>query len=105
MRRSDEVDLGAPQQSDGPVNGKFTEVLLKVWDNGSFSGGYRAFHRDILCRMPADRSPNFHLAGRAGDEFVERRPCTVRASRLGPGGAEVGASIGVFGRVTAEATH
>ncbi|MFF3455191.1 caspase domain-containing protein [Streptomyces sp. NPDC002730] len=63
--------------SDGPVNGKFTEVLLRVWDNGSFSGGYRAFHRDILRRMPADQSPNFYLAGRAGDEFVEQRPFTV----------------------------
>ncbi|WP_327321536.1 hypothetical protein OG735_02895 [Streptomyces sp. NBC_01210] len=44
--------------SDGPVNGRFTEVLLKVRDNGSFSGGYRAFDRDILRRMPADQSPS-----------------------------------------------
>ncbi|MEV6398993.1 caspase family protein [Streptomyces sp. NPDC051907] len=63
--------------SDGPVNGKFTETLLEVWDRGAFKGGYRDFHRDILRRMPATQSPNFYTAGRPGDAFLGQRPFTV----------------------------
>ncbi|WP_274563507.1 caspase family protein [Streptomyces spiramyceticus] len=63
--------------SDGPVNGAFTGMLLEVWDNGAFRGGYRAFHRDILERMPATQSPNFYVAGRPDDRFLEQRPFTV----------------------------
>ncbi|MGW8884175.1 caspase family protein [Streptomyces sp. NPDC055749] len=63
--------------SDGPVNGKFTEILLKVWDNGEFRGGHRAFHRNILRRMPATQSPNLHVAGSPGDQFLDQRPFTV----------------------------
>ncbi|MBT2511686.1 caspase family protein [Streptomyces sp. ISL-98] len=63
--------------SDGPVNGAFTGTLLDVWDNGAFRGGYRAFHRDILERMPATQSPNFYVTGRPDDRFLEERPFTV----------------------------
>ncbi|KOG46862.1 caspase family protein [Streptomyces decoyicus] len=63
--------------SDGAVNGKFTATLLDVWDGGSFRGGYRAFHRDILRNMPPTQSPNLYLAGRPGDAFLEQRPFTV----------------------------
>ncbi|MFK4225898.1 caspase family protein [Streptomyces sp. NPDC019890] len=63
--------------SDGPVNGKFTGTLLEVWDGGTFHGGYRAFHRDILRSMPATQSPNFYVTGRPGDQFLEQRPFTV----------------------------
>ncbi|HET6352772.1 caspase family protein [Streptomyces sp.] len=63
--------------SDGPVNGKFTGTLLEVWDGGTFRGGYRAFHRDIVRNMPATQSPNFYVTGRPGDAFLEQRPFTV----------------------------
>ncbi|NUL02609.1 caspase family protein [Streptomyces lunaelactis] len=63
--------------SDGPVNGAFTGALLDVWGSGAFRGGYRAFHRDILQRMPATQSPNFYVAGRPGDDFLQQRPFTV----------------------------
>ncbi|WP_405604530.1 caspase family protein [Streptomyces sp. NBC_01410] len=63
--------------SDGPVNGKFTGTLLEVWDGGTFRGGYRAFHRDIVRNMPATQSPNFYVTGRPRDAFLEQRPFTV----------------------------
>ncbi|WP_031080567.1 caspase family protein [Streptomyces sp. NRRL S-118] len=63
--------------SDGPVNGLFTETLLEVWNGGGFRGGYRAFHRDIVRRMPPIQSPNLHLAGRPSDRFLEQRPFMV----------------------------
>ncbi len=63
--------------SDGPVNGKFTGTMLEVWDNGSFSGGYRAFHRDIVRGMPATQTPHFFVTGQPGDDFLEQRPFTV----------------------------
>ncbi|MEE1757428.1 caspase family protein [Streptomyces sp. SP18CS02] len=63
--------------SDGPVNGKFTGTLIEVWGDGAFQGPYRAFHRDILRRMPPTQSPNLHLAGQPQEEFLEQRPFTV----------------------------
>ncbi|TQK50391.1 caspase domain-containing protein [Streptomyces sp. SLBN-118] len=63
--------------SDGPVNGKFTGTLLEVWDGGTFHGGYRAFHRDIVRNMPATQSPNLYVTGHPGDAFLEQRPFTV----------------------------
>ena len=32
---------------DGDHNGAFTEQLLKVWNNGAFSGNYAQFHKQI----------------------------------------------------------
>ncbi|MFE7130556.1 caspase family protein [Streptomyces sp. NPDC057638] len=64
--------------SDGPVNGKFTGTLLKVWDGGAFDdGGYREFHRAILRRMPSSQSPNLYLSGSPAPEFLRERPFTV----------------------------
>ena len=44
--------------SDGDFNGLFTEQLLNVWQNGSFSGDYQTFHGAIARRMPPDQTPN-----------------------------------------------
>ncbi|GGT12336.1 caspase family protein [Streptomyces purpureus] len=63
--------------SDGPVNGAFTETLLRVWDRGAFRGGHRAFHRTIQSRMPATQSPNFYTTGAPAAGFLRQRPFTV----------------------------
>ncbi|KIZ15092.1 caspase family protein [Streptomyces natalensis] len=63
--------------SDGPVNGLFTGTLLEVWDNGTFRGGYRAFHRDIQRNMPPTQSPNFYVTGQPGETFLAQQPFTV----------------------------
>jgi hypothetical protein len=61
---------------DGEHNGAFTEALLRVWDNGTFSGNYGSFHARIRASMPATQSPNLFTLGRAGT-FLAQVPFTV----------------------------
>ena len=61
---------------DGEHNGAFTEQLLKVWDQGKFSGNYASFHARIRARMPATQSPNLFTLGSAA-AFVAQTPFTV----------------------------
>src|SRR5258707_1670628 len=42
---------------DGTKNGLFTEHLLKVWDNGRFTGGYHHFRNEIAAFLPPTQSP------------------------------------------------
>ncbi|MEO3753797.1 caspase family protein [Streptomyces sp. B6B3] len=63
--------------ADGLRNGKFTGTLLDVWNGGKFTGGYKAFHREILARMPATQSPNLYTTGPPNRRFVRQRPLTV----------------------------
>jgi hypothetical protein len=61
---------------DGDRNGAFTEALLRVWADGSFTGDYRQFHAAIRGRLPASQSPNLFTLGRAGT-FARQRPFAV----------------------------
>jgi hypothetical protein len=61
---------------DGEHNGAFTEALLRVWNNGTFSGNYGSFHARIRASMPATQSPNLFTLGRAGT-FLAQVPFTV----------------------------
>ncbi len=61
---------------DGDHNGAFTEALLKVWNNGSFSGNYNAFHSRIRAALPASQSPNLFVLGPA-TAFLAQKPFTV----------------------------
>lgn len=61
---------------DGEHNGAFTEQLLKVWNQGAFSGSYAAFHARIRAAMPASQSPNLFALGPA-TPFVAQAPFTV----------------------------
>ena len=61
---------------DGEHNGAFTEQLLKVWDQGRFSGNYAIFHARIKARMPASQSPNLFTLGTAGT-FLAQQPFSV----------------------------
>lgn len=55
---------------DGDVNGKFTEKVLEVYDNGKYPGGYRAFRKAIVKRMPIEQTPQFMTMGKK-DKFFE----------------------------------
>jgi len=76
--------------SDGDVNGLFTETLLRVWANASFSGDYRSFHSAIVRRMPSDQTPNFYTVGTVTAGFQAQRPFTITApapsAPVDPGG-------------------
>jgi hypothetical protein len=61
---------------DGEHNGAFTEKLLKVWNNGAFTGSYSAFHSRIRAALPASQSPNLFVLGPAAG-FLAQRPFTV----------------------------
>ncbi|OKJ66001.1 caspase family protein [Streptomyces sp. CB02261] len=63
--------------SDGDVNGAFTAALLRVWDDGAFTGGYRDFHRAIQRRLPPTQSPNLYLTGTPAPDFLSQRPFTI----------------------------
>jgi len=62
---------------DGAFNGLFTATLLRVWNNGAFTGNYRAFHKDIVRRMPPTQSPNHFRFGAASHPFDTERPFTI----------------------------
>lgn len=60
---------------DGPRNGAFTEVLLKVWNNGGFQGSHREFHAHIAETMRNGRQhPNYFLTGTSDQKFEMLRP-------------------------------
>jgi metacaspase-1 len=61
---------------DGPFNGAFTAALLRVWNEGSFKGSYRTFHRNVQRRLPPTQQPNLSLLGN-GKHFVTQRPFTI----------------------------
>jgi hypothetical protein len=61
---------------DGEHNGAFTEKLLRVWNNGAFSGTYGSFHARIRAAMPATQSPNLFTLGPAAP-FLAQKPFSV----------------------------
>ena len=63
--------------SDGTFNGLFTGTLKSTWNGGKFSGGYRAFCRAIVHRMPGNQTPNFFTVGRLDRAFEKQEPFTV----------------------------
>lgn len=63
--------------SDGDFNGLFTGSMLRVWNQGKFSGTYRKFHKTIVQRMPPDQTPNYFLAGKVNTEFAAQKPFTI----------------------------
>jgi metacaspase-1 len=61
---------------DGDYNGAFTEQLLKVWDNGAFTGTYGSFHTRIRAGLPDSQSPNLFVLGSAA-EFLAQAPFSI----------------------------
>ena len=61
---------------DGDHNGAFTEQLLKVWNNGSYSGNYAKFHAAIKSLLPAEQTPNLFTLGAAA-RFLTEQPFSI----------------------------
>jgi metacaspase-1 len=61
---------------DGDPNGAFTGALLKVWNNGGFTGDYARFHKQIVKGLPASQTPNLFPLGAAG-RFIKQQPFRV----------------------------
>jgi metacaspase-1 len=63
--------------ADGDFNCLFTANLLRIWNNGKFKRGYRAFHKAIVKRMPPDQTPNYFTIGAYNPQFEGQIPFTV----------------------------
>jgi hypothetical protein len=61
---------------DGARNGKFTETLLKIWNNGSFTGNYTQLHNQIVAKMPNTQTPNLFTLGQPVS-FLKQAPFKV----------------------------
>lgn len=62
--------------AEGPENGLFTGMLVRVWDAGRFEGTYTSFVRDIETLMPPTQTPELETRG-ASPAFVRERPFTI----------------------------
>ena len=101
--KGDSADIGASLiyisgcqdnqlSADGSINGLFTETLLRIWDNGAFTGSYYDFWKAIAAKMPPDQSPNYYKLGVDDAAFEARQPRTLAGA--GAGGDIVGAGDG-----------
>ena len=61
---------------DGDQNGAFTEQLLRVWNQGAFTGSYGSFHARVKAGLPPTQSPNLFALGKAGT-FLAQTPFSV----------------------------
>ncbi len=61
---------------DGNDNGAFTEQLLRVWNNGAFSGSYARMHALVRAGLPPSQSPNLFTLGPAA-AFLKQTPFNV----------------------------
>ena len=67
---------------DGTKNGLFTEILLKVWNNGSFSGGHHHFRNEIAGFLPPTQSPKYVIVGHRERAFEHQRPFSISVPRV-----------------------
>ncbi len=58
---------------DGDHNGAFTEQLLRVWNQGRFTGTYAQMHGLVRAGLPPSQSPNLFTLGPAA-ALVAQRP-------------------------------
>ncbi|MFT4094569.1 MAG: caspase family protein [Niabella sp.] len=62
---------------DGARNGLFTEKLLKVYNNGKFTGNYAGLLAKILKLMPSDQTPHYTLIGKKNPGFEHSKPFSL----------------------------
>ena len=62
---------------DGFANGRFTEELIKVWNDGAWSGAYQSFHEAIRSGMPETQQPNYYPVGTPNPDFEQQDPLTI----------------------------
>lgn len=63
--------------ADGQGNGRFTEELKKVWDNGAFQGSLGQLRERITAGMPPDQTPNYFVAGAPNRDFERAQAFSI----------------------------
>ena len=69
---------------DGSGNGLFTEKLKQVWNDGAFTGNYKAFCDAIKKLMPAKQQPNFYEVGAKNPTFEGQTPFEIGDGAAAP---------------------
>ena len=65
--------------ADGAYNGAFTMNLLRVWQNGTFTGSHKNFHKQILNNMmDSEQHPKYFREGKINISFEKSRPFTLQ---------------------------
>ncbi len=52
------------ESGDGIGHGRFTQELLRVWDEGRFQGDWKTLAERIVSNMPPEQTPRLTLIGR-----------------------------------------
>jgi lysophospholipase L1-like esterase len=65
------------ESQDGIGNGRFTQELLLVWNEGRFNGDWRELHRRIVAGMPPSQTPNLMLIGRSPETLAAMPPFSI----------------------------
>lgn len=69
---------------DGSGNGLFTEKLKQVWNDGAFTGNYKAFCDAIKTLMPAKQQPNYYPVGAKNAVFEGQTPFEIGDGAAAP---------------------
>jgi len=59
------------------VNSLFTDILLKVWNKGSFEGNYKNFCDEMTNKLPENQIPNYFTIGVQNPAFENQKPFTI----------------------------
>ena len=65
------------ESQDGVGNGRFTQELLRVWDEGRFDGDWATMIKRIVANMPPNQTPRMTLVGRSPEVLASERPFAV----------------------------
>lgn len=65
------------ESQDGIGNGRFTQELLTVWDDGRFRGNWQQMMQRIVSNMPPSQTPRLTLIGRAPEALAAQQPFVV----------------------------
>ncbi|MHB1374377.1 MAG: caspase family protein [Thauera sp.] len=65
------------ESQDGVGNGRFTQELLRVWDEGRYDGDWATLLRRIVANMPPDQTPRLTLIGRSPETLAAERPFSI----------------------------
>lgn len=62
------------ESQDGVGNGRFTQELLRVWDEGRYDGDWVTLVQRIVANMPPEQTPRLTLIGRSPERLAAERP-------------------------------
>lgn len=65
------------ESQDGVGNGRFTQELLRVWDEGRYDGDWVTLVQRIIANMPPEQTPRLTLIGRGPELLAAEMPFSI----------------------------